>query len=70
MRKMKKGALLAALSGAMLFGGGGCLGDSGALFARAALAGAGWGVGAIPANLVNSFVAPLLAGLVTPPVVD
>ena len=52
MRKMNKGALLAALSGTMLFGFGGCLGGTGGWWKYIAQ-GAGLTVGG---DLVDAFV--------------
>jgi hypothetical protein len=67
MRKMKKSALLAVLSGAMLFGWGGCLpgnffGTGLRLFGTGVAFGAGQQVAAVPGglltDLINGFITP------------
>ena len=63
MRKMKKSALLAVLSGAMLFGWGGCLNNGMfRLVGTGAALGTGWQVAAVPGkiltDLINGFLTP------------
>lgn len=60
VRKSKKFAVIAVLSGAMLFQLGGCGLDS---FTRNVWRGFGYSIGGLPASFVTGFLTDLLASL-------